>query len=181
MAQCPTCGSKVPDDADVCPDCGMDLQSSPPLADAPAAPPAAAPAVVAEPVDDVASLAPTSEEIVEGAVEDALDLPMPGIDAEAAAPAPAPAVFMLGTRDVATPLRTDVEKALAEGASEVCVDFEGLLVTQSFMDEFLGVLILRHGPGILDRITLANCHDDVKVTAELVTFIRSRDFNSQRS
>ena len=29
--QCPTCGSRVPDGADVCPDCGMDLQSlSPP-------------------------------------------------------------------------------------------------------------------------------------------------------
>ena len=25
--QCPTCGSRVPDGADVCPDCGMDLQS----------------------------------------------------------------------------------------------------------------------------------------------------------
>lgn len=92
------------------------------------------------------------------------------------APAPAPAVFMLGTRDVATPIRSQVEQALSDGAPEVCVDFEGLLVTQSFMDEFLGVLILRHGPSILDKLKLLNCHDDVKVAAQLVTFIRSRDF-----
>ena len=38
MAQCPTCGSNVPDSADVCPDCGMDLKSRSP--GAPTAPPA---------------------------------------------------------------------------------------------------------------------------------------------
>ena|SRR5688572_29745130 len=96
-------------------------------------------------------------------------------------PAPVPTVFMLGTRDVATPLRTQVEEALSDGVEQVCVDFQGLLVTQSFMDEFLGVLILRHGPSILDKLTFSNCHEDVRVAAELVTFVRSRDFDTSKS
>ena len=58
--QCPTCGSRVPDGADVCPDCGMDLQNlsaptptppanSPPVAEF--APANSAPASSDEPVD----------------------------------------------------------------------------------------------------------------------------------
>jgi hypothetical protein len=86
---------------------------------------------------------------------------------------------MLGTRDVAAPLRTKVEAALdARPGSAICVDFEGLLVSQSFMDEFLGVLILRHGPDILDRVIFRNCNDDVKATVQFVASIRSRDYAS---
>lgn len=58
----------------------------------------------------------------------------------------------------------------------VCVDFGGLLVSQSFMDEFLGVMILRHGPSILERVVFRNCNDDVKAAVELVASVRSADY-----
>jgi len=93
---------------------------------------------------------------------------------------PAPEVFLLGTRDSAAPLRGKVETALKSTAESVCVDFQGLVVTQSFMDEFLGMLILRYGPTILERVVLQNCDDDVKAVAEFVAKIRVRDFQAER-
>jgi hypothetical protein len=96
------------------------------------------------------------------------------------APPSAPPIHILGTREAATPLRMQVEEALGASTEPVAIDFQGLLVTQSFMDEFLGMLILRHGPSILDRISLLNCHEDVQVVARLVAEIRSRDFAAAR-
>jgi hypothetical protein len=82
---------------------------------------------------------------------------------------------MLGTRDVAAPLRTQVQEAIDAHHVPVCVDFQGLLVSQSFMDEFLGMLILRNGPAILKMIVFENCHADVKAAIDLVATVRSRD------
>jgi hypothetical protein len=87
-------------------------------------------------------------------------------------------MFILGTRAAAAQLRQGVENALAECGNCVCVDFHGVLVSQSFMDEFLGVLITRHGPAILERIALKNCHPDVKAAAQFVTSVRSREFQA---
>jgi hypothetical protein len=86
------------------------------------------------------------------------------------------AIFMLGTRDVAAPLRSQVQDAIDANQTPVCVDFQGRLASQSFMDEFLGMLILRNGPAILERIIFQNCHDDVKATINLVATIRSKDY-----
>ena len=94
---------------------------------------------------------------------------------------PDPATFILGTRDVATPLRRQVEAALQKGMGAVCVDFGGLLVSQSFMDEFLGVMILRHGPSVLERVVFRNCNDDVKAAVDLVASVRSADFCRTRA
>lgn len=87
-----------------------------------------------------------------------------------------PATFMLGTRDIAAPLRMKVESAIDEGRTPVCVDFTGLLATQSFVDEFLGPLILRHGPTVLERIVFRNCHEDVKAAIDLVATVRSSEY-----
>jgi hypothetical protein len=95
-------------------------------------------------------------------------------------PSSARSIHILGTREAATPLRSQVEEALSACAGPVSVDFDGLLATQSFMDEFLGMLILRHGPSVLDRLRLLNCHEDVQAVARLVTEIRSRDFEAAR-
>jgi len=94
---------------------------------------------------------------------------------------PSPDIFMLGTRDVAEPLRAEVEKALESGSDRVRIDFSGLSVTQSFMDEFLGVLVLRYGPGIFRRVELTNCADDVRGIAEFVAGVRLRDYNNRRT
>lgn len=91
-----------------------------------------------------------------------------------------PAIFMLGTRDVATPLRVQVEDCLRSSHLPVCVDFAGLLVTQSFMDEFLGVLILRHGPAVLEQVVLRNCNEDVRAAASLVASVRSRQYAEEQ-
>lgn len=87
-----------------------------------------------------------------------------------------PAIFMLGTRDIAAPLRSQVQDALDAGQTPVCVDFEGRLVSQSFMDEFLGMLILKNGPSVLQQIVFQNCHDDVKAAIDLVASVRNRNY-----
>lgn len=46
------------------------------------------------------------------------------------------------------------------------------------MDEFLGVMILRRGPAVLDRMIFRNCNDDVKAVIHLVTSIRTRDYEA---
>jgi hypothetical protein len=87
-----------------------------------------------------------------------------------------PDIFMLGTRDVAEPLRSKVEGELAAGSFPICIDFAGVSVTQSFMDEFLGVMILRHGPLLLERIVFQNCGDDVQAIVNFVASVRLHDF-----
>src|SRR3954470_23530194 len=89
---------------------------------------------------------------------------------------PSDDIFLLGTRDSAAPLRQKVELALESQGDAICIDFEGLFVSQSFMDEFLGVLILRHGPQVLDRLVLRNCNEDVRAAARFVATHRSKDF-----
>jgi hypothetical protein len=89
-----------------------------------------------------------------------------------------PGIFMLGTRDAAAPLRSQVQDAIDAHHTPVCVDFNGLLVSQSFMDEFLGMLILRNGPTILRQIIFQNCHADVKAAIDLVATVRGRDYAS---
>ncbi len=92
---------------------------------------------------------------------------------------PDPLIFMLGTRAAAGDLRGQVETGLDEG-ERVCVDFQGVLVNQSFMDEFLGVLITRYGPRVLDRIEFKNCHDEVKAAIRFVTHIRGSEYERGR-
>lgn len=87
-----------------------------------------------------------------------------------------PSIFMLGTRSEAVPLRKAVESALDSGSGTVCVDFAGRSVTQSFIDEFLGVLILRRGPDIVGRLAFTNCSEDVAGIIRFVAAARSRDF-----
>jgi hypothetical protein len=90
-------------------------------------------------------------------------------------------IFMLGTRDVALPLRKAVEEALDRGESTVCVDFADVLVSHSFMDEFLGGLILRRGPSVLDRVILRNCAADVKAAARFVVSVRSSHYANEHA
>lgn len=58
---------------------------------------------------------------------------------------------LVGARFTAAQLREQVEIYLAQG-SEVIFDFSGVEATQSFIDELVGVLILRHSPDILSRL-----------------------------
>jgi len=73
------------------------------------------------------------------------------------------------------PLREQAEFALARG-SEVAFDFAGIEVTQSFVDELIGALILRHGPDVLERLVFKSCSDDVRAIVEFVAADRCDQF-----
>jgi len=72
-----------------------------------------------------------------------------------------------GMRHQALPARDEAERALLSGLG-VELDFGGLDVTQGFIDELVGVLILRHGPGLLRRIVFKNCSQDTRAIIEFV-------------
>jgi hypothetical protein len=50
----------------------------------------------------------------------------------------------------------------------VVFDYAGIEVTQSFVDELAGAVILHHGPVILDRIVFLACSKDVHAVIEFV-------------
>jgi hypothetical protein len=75
---------------------------------------------------------------------------------------------MVGSRMAAAPCREDLEITLAQVGAEVVLDFSGISATQSFVDELVGVLVLRHGPDILSRIVFKGCSDDVRAIIEFV-------------
>jgi len=79
--------------------------------------------------------------------------------------------LLVGARSTAMPLREQVEEILTQGA-EVVFDFTSVGVTQSFIDELVGVLILRHGPDVLGRLTFKSCSDDVRAIIEFVAVDR---------
>ena len=61
------------------------------------------------------------------------------------------------------------------------LDFAGVAVTQSFVDELVGSLILRHGPEILQRIVFKNFSDDTRSIMEFVATDRSDQFFRTRA
>lgn len=75
---------------------------------------------------------------------------------------------LVGSRLAAAPLREELEIALAQYGAEVILDFSGITATQSFVDELVGVLVLRHGSDVLDRIIFKGCSDDVRAIIEFV-------------
>lgn len=83
---------------------------------------------------------------------------------------------LVGSRLVATPLREELEVALAQQGVEVILDFSGIAATQSFVDELVGVLVLRHGPDVLPQIVFKGCSDDVRAIIEFVVADRCDQF-----
>lgn len=72
-----------------------------------------------------------------------------------------------GIRATAVPYREQIEQQLAESQS-VVVDFRGYDVTQSFIDELIGALILRKGRGVLSRLIFEHCTDEAKAVIRFV-------------
>lgn len=75
---------------------------------------------------------------------------------------------LVSSRMAAAPVREELEIALATAGAEVVLDFSGIGATQSFVDELVGVLVLRHGPDILSHIVFKGCSDDVRAIIEFV-------------
>lgn len=75
----------------------------------------------------------------------------------------------------AVSVRGQAEMALLRG-EEVVLDFAGIEVTQSFIDELVGALILHNGPEILQRIVFKNCSNDTRAIIEFVVIDRSDQY-----
>lgn len=82
---------------------------------------------------------------------------------------------MLGVRSSALPLREQIESILAAG-QDATIDFSGVEATQSFVDELIGVLVLAHGPSVLERVVFKGCSPTVKGILQFVVADRADQF-----
>jgi len=89
-------------------------------------------------------------------------------------------VRMLGTRHSALDFRKRLEQQL-ESCQTLQVDFGGIFVTQGFVDELFGPLILRMGPAIIDRLVFSGCDQDKRAILQLVFADRLQDFAARQS
>ena len=88
-------------------------------------------------------------------------------------------VNYLGSRFRARELREELEQLLAR-ADEIVLDFTGMKsATQSFIDELVGVLILTHGPDVVQRLVFKGCSEDIKEILSFVVLSRSEDFRNK--
>ncbi|AUY33584.1 STAS-like domain-containing protein [Pseudomonas sp. PONIH3] len=92
----------------------------------------------------------------------------------------AESIRTLGMRASATPIRKEIERCLQEG-SIIAIDFSGKDATQSFVDELIGGLILRHGRAVLGQLSFKNCSDDVKSIIKFVVNDRVHQIESERA
>lgn len=83
----------------------------------------------------------------------------------------------LGTRFRARELRSDLEELL-ENRTEIVVDFSHFEATQSFIDEFIGQLVLRRGDTFLDKVLFKGCSEDLKAIINFVVSDRLTQFYS---
>lgn len=82
----------------------------------------------------------------------------------------------LGSRFRARELREELEQLVAR-TDEVVLDFSGMKsATQSFVDELVGVMVLKHGPDIINRLVFKGCSDDIKEILSFVVSSRTDDF-----
>jgi hypothetical protein len=89
-------------------------------------------------------------------------------------------VNVLGTRHSAIDLRKRVALQL-DVCQTIEISFEGVDVTQSFVDELFGPLILRMGPRVLERFAFSGCNDEARAILKLVFASRLRDFSSRHA
>lgn len=85
---------------------------------------------------------------------------------------------LIGPRVLAVPLREQLERALESG-SEVVIDFGGVEVTQSFVDELIGVVVLKHGPDLLSRVSFKSCSEDAKAILRFVVSDRADQYGKK--
>lgn len=86
----------------------------------------------------------------------------------------------VGSRHAGLVLRQELECALDQH-EQVTVNFSGVNATQSFVDEFIGILVLDHGPNVIKRIQFQGCSDSVRSILKLVVGKRARDHLQRHS
>jgi hypothetical protein len=90
-----------------------------------------------------------------------------------------PPHHFFGTRFIGQQMRGELE-ALLDQNQNVEVDFTGLNATQSFIDEMIGVLVLRYGPAILQRLSFKGCNEDIQTILHFVVSSRLADFKAKQ-
>jgi hypothetical protein len=91
-----------------------------------------------------------------------------------------PSIKMLGTRHSALEFRKQLEEQL-ESCQTLQVAFDGIFVTQGFVDELFGPVILRLGPAIIDRLVFSGCDQDKQAILQLVFGARLQDFAARQA
>lgn len=81
-----------------------------------------------------------------------------------------------GTRYLGRGLREKLQGLLSdEEVTEIRIDFANHGVTQSFLDEFLGVLVVSSGETLVSRLIFANCTHQTRALLNLVIGSRLND------
>tara|TARA_R100001143_G_scaffold61272_1_gene61758 strand:+ start:384 stop:692 length:309 start_codon:yes stop_codon:yes gene_type:complete len=88
------------------------------------------------------------------------------------------AVRTYGIRATAVPYRDQIECALPN-ADSIVVDFSNHDATQSFVDELVGALVLRHGRPVLSKLIFENCTSQVKAIIRFVVQDRLAQISSR--
>ncbi len=88
---------------------------------------------------------------------------------------------LAGTRAIAVPLRVAIEQAYCSKSGDIILDFKAVEVTQSFMDEVIGRLILSYGPDVLKKLIFKNCSNDVKAIIKFIAADRSDQYLKQNT
>lgn len=83
---------------------------------------------------------------------------------------------MIGMRSSAIPIRHMIEEALSDG-QEVSINFAGVEVTQSFVDELVGAIVLRHGPDVTSRLIFKGCSPSARSILRFVLTDRAEQFS----
>lgn len=85
---------------------------------------------------------------------------------------------IVGMRSKATPVRREVESALDAG-QDVELDFAGVVATQSFVDELVGLLVLERGPEVFKCVRFRNCSKELQGIVRFVTTDRAGQYREQ--
>jgi len=86
-----------------------------------------------------------------------------------------------GGRSAGQQLRMEIEDFL-NANDYITLDFSGVgVVTQSYIDEAIGVLVLEYGQNILSRLAFKNCNEDVAAVIRYVASTRAEDFQSKQT
>jgi hypothetical protein len=90
---------------------------------------------------------------------------------------------LLGTRNIALPIRDEIERFLGHTNSDekIIINFSNVNPTQSFVDELLGVIVLEHGPNVLSRMVMKNCSDDIKSILHFVISDRLKTYSEKNT
>ena len=93
-----------------------------------------------------------------------------------------PGTTTLSSRELGAVIRSKIENAL-QFVDTVVLDFEGIeLITQSFGDEILGVLVRRLGfPVIKEKVKVANANPLIKQVLKFVISYSRKNTSSLRN